>query len=57
LALAALLTPIVPPAPATLSTMIVWPRISPIFWQSTRASASVGPPAANGTITLIGLDG
>ena len=56
-ALAPLLTPIVPPAPPTLSTTIVWPRISPIFWQSTRANTSVGPPAAKGTTTWIGLVG
>jgi hypothetical protein len=56
-ALATLLTPIVPPAPPTFSTTSCTPRISLIFWQSTRASASVGPPAANGTITVIGLLG
>ena len=56
-AFATLLTPIVPPAPPMFSTTSCWPRISLIFWQSTRASASVGPPAAKGTITVIGLVG
>jgi hypothetical protein len=31
--------------------------VSPIRWPRMRARASVGPPAANGTITVIGFVG
>ena len=49
--------PIVPPAPATFSTITGWP--SDVFMRSltSRATMSVMPPAANGTIMVIGRDG
>jgi hypothetical protein len=50
-------TPIVPPAPLTFSTITDWP--SDVFMRSPtmRATMSVTPPAANGTISVIGRDG
>src|SRR5687767_8067088 len=39
-----------PPALGRFSTMIVWPRGLPIACAVTRATVSVGPPAAYGTI-------
>ncbi len=47
----------VPPAPVTFSAITGWP--SEVFMRSltTRATMSVAPPAANGTITVIGRDG
>jgi hypothetical protein len=46
-----------PPAPDTFSMTIGWP--SDVFMRSVRmrASVSVGPPAGNGTIMVIGRDG
>src|SRR5262245_37406926 len=49
--------PVVPPAPATFSTMIGWPSVFCIYSPTMRAIVSVGPPAANGTIMVIGLSG
>src|SRR5260370_38359154 len=46
-----------PPAPPTFSTTTCWPRISLIRCAMTRPSTSVGPPAANGMIIVIGLAG
>ena len=54
---AARVTPIVPPAPVTFSTTTVWPSAARIRSLRARASASVGPPAANGTMMVIGFDG
>jgi hypothetical protein len=47
----------VPPAPATFSTTTGCPSNCDIDWAVTRAIVSVGPPAANGTITVIGRVG
>src|ERR1700752_795196 len=49
--------PIVPPAPPVLSTMTVWPRVLVIDSPIRRATVSVGPPAAAGTTSVIGLFG
>ena len=47
-----------PAAPVTFSITMVWPpsacRIRSL---SARAIASVGPPAANGTMIVTGFDG
>jgi hypothetical protein len=40
--------PVMPPAPATFSTMTVWPKTSPMRAATMRPRISVGPPAANG---------
>jgi hypothetical protein len=48
---------IVPPAPGTFSTTIVWPSALPIDAASDRATVSVGPPAANGTYIVTGFVG
>ena len=48
---------IVPPAPTVFSTMIVCFSARPIACPSMRATVSVGPPAANGTISTMGFDG
>ena len=50
-------TPMVPAAPATLSTMTVCPRAACNPWLITRAIVSVGPPAENGTTMVMGFDG
>src|SRR5450432_3797618 len=42
--------PMLPPAPARLSTTTCWPHASDNFAATTRAITSVGPPGANGTI-------
>src|SRR5678815_4746434 len=47
----------VPPAPVTFSTRIVWPSDCFIGSAKIRARVSVGPPAANGTMSVIGLAG
>jgi hypothetical protein len=47
----------VPAAAPTFSTTMVWPRISPIASACSRALASTPPPAANGTISVIGRVG
>src|SRR5262249_55137379 len=49
--------PKVPPAPPTFSTTSVWPSVRDIWSPTRRGTTSVGPPAANGTITVIGLFG
>src|ERR1700730_15236491 len=49
--------PIVPPAPPTFSTMMVCPNLRDMWSPRRRATTSVGPPAANGTTTVIGLSG
>src|SRR6516164_7441765 len=45
--------PIVPPAPLTFSITIQCPRTLPICSVTTRATTSLGPPAGNGTTTLM----
>src|ERR1700719_4071163 len=47
----------VPPAPVTFSITTGCPSDCPIRSPTTRAITSVGPPAANGTIMVIGRDG
>ena len=49
--------PTVPPAPTTFSTMIRWPSVRDMCSPTRRAVTSVAPPAANGTIMVIGRDG
>src|ERR1700738_5055159 len=49
--------PMVPPAPPTFSTMMVWPNVRDMWSPRRRVTTSVGPPAANGTMTVIGLSG
>jgi hypothetical protein len=34
-----------------------WPSVFVIAWPSERATTSVGPPAANGTMSVIGRVG
>ncbi len=46
-----------PVAPVTFSMISGWPSDIRIGSLSTRASESVGPPAGNGTITVIGRVG
>src|SRR5882672_9003348 len=47
----------VPPAPSLFSTTMVWPSDLLIEIATVRATTSVGPPAAKGTISVIGLVG
>jgi hypothetical protein len=50
--------PSVPPAPPTFSTMMLWPPSGlRIASARSRATLSVGPPAANGTTIVTGLSG
>src|SRR5262245_52701645 len=49
--------PKVPPAPPMFSITSVWPSVRDIWSPTSRVTTSVGPPAANGTITVIGLLG
>src|SRR5215510_4356633 len=49
--------PMVPPAPPTFSTTICWPSVRPMDSPTSRATASVGPPAAAGTMMVIAFDG
>src|SRR5258706_12879554 len=49
--------PMLPPAPARFSIRTGWPSVSLSFCWATRATISVGPPGAKGTITRIGLAG
>ena len=49
--------PMVPPAPARLSTTTDWPSRAARFCASGRPTRSVVPPAANGTTKVIGLVG
>ncbi len=45
------------PAPVTFSMMTAWPSVSFMRSPRMRASVSVGPPAGNGTIMVIGREG
>jgi hypothetical protein len=47
----------VPPAPARLSTMNCWPNSAVSFDANMRATMSVPPPGASGTITRTGRSG
>src|SRR5512136_2618132 len=47
----------IPFAPDRLSTMTGVPRDSESFWVIRRPRTSAGPPAGNGTTSLIGLVG
>ena len=49
--------PVEPPAPATFSITMVWPSAMPICSATVRAITSEVPPAANGTIMVIGRFG
>jgi hypothetical protein len=49
--------PMLPPAPARLSTTTAWPHFSDSFWPTIRASASDAPPGACGTTRRTGLVG
>ncbi len=49
--------PMVPPAPARLSTTTVWPHSSVSFCPTVRARMSVALPAVNGTTMRTGLLG
>src|SRR5262249_16496466 len=49
--------PMVEPAPVTFSTIIGCPSEWRICSAIMRASASVGPPAGNGTMIVMGRDG
>src|SRR5262245_6175922 len=46
-----------PPAPPTFSMMICWPSVALIAGASTRATTSLGPPAANVTTRVNGRVG
>src|SRR5262245_29623286 len=46
-----------PPAPAMFSITICWPRLSPTRGAISRAPTSTGPPAANGTTSVMGRAG
>src|SRR5262245_9835129 len=48
---------VVPPAPTTFSMTIGCPRVRDICSAMMREMTSVGPPAANGTISVIGRRG
>jgi hypothetical protein len=55
---ATLLVAIVPPAPAVFSMMMLWPPSGFLIASArSRATLSVGPPAANGTTIVTGLSG
>jgi hypothetical protein len=47
----------VPPAPSLFSITTVWPRVFAIEAPSVLATTSVGPPAANGTTSVIARAG
>ncbi len=49
--------PTVPPPPALFSTMIGWPRCFEAASANARSVMSVEPPAAHGTISVIGRVG
>ena len=49
--------PIVPPAPPTFSITIDWPSDFDIASVTMRATISLGPPAGNGTTTVIACVG
>ena len=44
---------VVPPAPTTFSMMMLWPSVCAMCPVTMRATTSVGPPAANGTIMVM----
>ena len=48
---------IVDPAPVTFSTMMGWPSDIRMPSLKIRPSVSVGPPAGNGTIIVMGCEG
>ena len=52
-ALATEAVPVSPPAPARFSITTLLPRRAPILSASTRAKVSAGPPAGNGTTSLM----
>jgi hypothetical protein len=54
---AAARVPIAPLAPGLLSTTTCRPRVDESHCATRRPMTSIGPPAANGTISLIGLLG
>src|SRR5215469_1842838 len=56
-ACAAFVLPSVPPAPVTFSTTTCWPSVRDMCSPTMRATTSVGPPAANGTMRVIGRSG
>src|SRR5512147_1567595 len=49
--------PVVPPAPVTFSITICCPSVRDMCSATMRAMTSVGPPAAKGTIMVIGRSG
>src|SRR6516165_12480131 len=49
--------PMLLPAPALFSMNTVWPHIAESFSASMRATISVGPPAATGTMMRTGFVG
>jgi hypothetical protein len=57
LARAARSAPVVPPAPATFSTTALPPRWRVRMSATMRPVMSAGPPAANGTMTVMALFG
>jgi len=46
-----------PPAPARFSTTMDWFSACPSLVATARATASVVPPGANGTISRMGREG
>src|SRR5690348_15326412 len=56
-ACAALVLAIVPPAPTTFSTTSCCPSVRDMLSPTMRATTSVGPPAAKGTMSVIGRSG
>jgi hypothetical protein len=55
--LAASSPPILPLAPARLSTSTCWPQESESFCATMRVTMSVAPPGENGTMTRTDLTG
>ena len=49
--------PMVPLAPARLSTTMAWPSASARIWPTVRATTSVALPAVNGTMKRTGRFG
>src|SRR5216684_2929622 len=56
-ACAARVVPVVPPAPVTFSTTTCWPSVRDMWSPTMRATTSVGPPAAKGTMRVMGRSG
>src|SRR3954468_955432 len=46
-----------PPAPARFSTTTCWPRLSPRYLATMRATVSVPPPGSKPTTMVTGCDG